>query len=374
MKAGELVELQVASDEQHIFIKVSDTGQGIPEDQMDKLFDRFYQVENEVSSLSGFGIGLSIVKDVVYLHQGEIDFHSVQNEGSTFTIKLLKGNYHFQGVNHAIKSVKEDTWVYDHSVVVPASEQIEHSILIVEDNDQIRSYLRSVFDTAYQVYEAGNGDEGILVAKKELPDIIISDVLMPVKDGIQLTKELKADDITHHIPIILLTARTGLIFKKEGFDIGAEDYISKPFNEQLLVSRVRNLISSRKKLWEKYRQQSFTMAETLDQQDPDLVFIESIRQIIQENLLDHEINPELLSKELGMSHSVIYKKLKQLTGLSIVEFVRDFKLNIAAELLTKYKYSVSETCFKSGFTDRRYFSRAFKDKFGKTPSEFITKE
>ncbi len=366
---GDSIALVLESDDQHIFMKVVDSGKGIPAELQEKVFDRFYQSEDKDIREIGFGIGLSIVKDIIQLHQGEVGLISELGVGSTFSIKLPKGDFHFRD-GESMPSPDVVDHKSDDLTESPESPDQSHTVLLVEDNEQIRNYLKRILENRYSILEAADGLDGFDVAVCELPDLIISDVLMPGRNGIELTKKLREDRRTSHIPIILLTARTGLVFKKEGFDIGADDYISKPFNDQLLIARVRNLINSRKLLWEKYKLDIFSKPPDVRGEDPDDQFISSLRDIINNNILENDLNPEFLAKELGMSHSVIYKKLKQLTGLSIVEYVREFKLNLAAELLRKYKYSVQEACLKSGFTDRRYFSRSFKAKFGKNPSDF----
>lgn len=370
------VEVKVNHDDQHCFITIEDTGKGIPAKQVKNIFQRFYQSENhQFSHDQGFGIGLSIVHEIVRLHQGEISVESQEGKGTKFIVKLLFGNYHFpenqiidNDVQESIKKTEPTLLADDESEDLKTTEEL--TILIVEDNVELRTYIKQILSSRYTILEASNGKEGFDIAKEETPDLIISDVMMPLKNGVELVQDIKSDMRTSHIPTILLTARSGIIYKKEGFDVGADDYITKPFNEILLLSRIQNLIATRKKIWQKIQVSKMTEPVKLSMNTVDEEFLNNLIHLIEINLSENDINAEFLTQEMGMSHSVIYRKLKQLTGQSIVEFVRDFKLKRAAELMGKFKYSVKEACFKSGFSDKRYFSTVFKKRFGKSPKQY----
>jgi len=367
---GQLM-LKISSDDQHVFFAVADSGPGIPEELQDKVFDPFFQIKSE-TSFGGFGIGLSVVKDIVRLHEGEVSVRSGQDQdgGAVFTIKLPLFAF---GLSPSTTDLsKGDETVPSAPLEVLSEDKdplVGTTILIIEDNTEIREVLKSIFK-GYHLLEAADGQEGHRIASSEIPDIIVSDVLMPGMTGIELVQTLKKEVTTCHIPMILLTARTGVVFKKEGFDVGADDYISKPFNDQILLARVRNLINSRRALWKKFKLDTYVDPGEVKNENQDDHFIKHLKDVISDNLQSGEINSEFLAKEMGMSHSVIYKKLKQLTGMTLVEFVREYKLKIAAALLKKNKYTVQDACHHAGFADRRYFSRAFKAKYGKTPSEY----
>ncbi len=244
------------------------------------------------------------------------------------------------------------------------------TILVVEDNTDLRSYLSENLAGQFTVVEAANGKDGIDKAFEAIPDIIISDVMMPVTDGIELCQKLKSDVRTSHIPIILLTARTAALYKLEGFETGADDYLTKPFRLDELKIRIRNILNNRKLLRERYMKEALLQPKELLVASPDEKFLMNLIHVIENHIDQTELKVELLTQELAMSHSVIYKKIKALTGQSLVEFVRDIRLKRAAQLLSQNKLNVSEICYQVGFTDRRYFSQVFKKKYGNTPSEY----
>lgn len=379
--SGGTISIEVDQDDQHAFLKVIDSGKGIEEAQLSDIFKRFYQSENAAElRKTGFGLGLSIAKEIVDQHNGEIDASNNVDSGICISVKIPKGSNHFtveQKQNGHKNSEEIDVYISDEQMAKPdidLNQFGELLILIVEDNNQLRDYLQGLFAYEINVITAANGEEGLKIAHEQIPDIIISDVMMPVLDGVTMTKKLKTDKHTSHIPIILLTARTNLIYKKEGFEIGADDYITKPFNEVLLRTRVFNILKTRLQLREKLLEEYITKPqEELDISTPDQKFLSDLTEVIENNIHENEITAKLISGELCMSHSVIYKKLKALTGLSLIEFIRDFKLNRAALLLSKYQLSVTDVCYKVGFSDRRYFSRLFKTKFGITPTDYMKK-
>jgi YesN/AraC family two-component response regulator len=204
-----------------------------------------------------------------------------------------------------------------------------------------------------------------------MPDLIICDVVMPEMDGITFTSKIKSNRKTSHIPVIILTARTSLIYKKEGYETGADEYITKPFSESLLRTRIRSIIRNRELIKMKLQNEFITEPKELAISTPDQQFLEDMMKIIEENIDSQELKAEFICRELAMSHSVVYKKVKALTGLSLIEFIRDFKLKRAAQLMAKYQFSIVDACHKVGFSDRKYFTQIFKSKFGMTPSEYI---
>ncbi|MEM7109966.1 MAG: ATP-binding protein, partial [Bacteroidota bacterium] len=377
--SGQAVELQVTGEGENIVIQVSDSGKGIPKDQLENVFKRFYQTDNAVQlSESGFGIGLSIVSDIIKLHHGQVSVESELGVGTTFTITILPGKDHFspdQLLNDFLDSESITLYTSQGKPVPTASQEIltdekDELVLVVEDNEDIRNFIGEVLEDEFRITKAEDGLKALESIEAELPDLIISDVMMPEMDGIHLVQKLKSDVRTSHIPVILLTARTGLIFMKEGYESGADEYITKPFNASMLRTRIRNMLQSRQVLREKLRTEYLTQPKAVDMNTPDEQFLIDFTQVVDKFLDSAELDTKLLSAELGMSHSVVYKKLKALTGFTIVEFIRDYRLSQAAKLLTSYRQSVAETCYSVGFSDRKYFSQVFKKKYGMTPSEY----
>ncbi len=372
--AGGKVAIEIKQDDQHVFVKVIDTGKGIVPTELENIFNRFYQSDNS-QKVEGFGIGLSIVKEVVALHGGELGVESRERIGSTFTVKLRKGHEHFDtAFLMTDKPDSEELSQYtvkesiDEQILVPNQEML---IQIVEDNEGIREFIKEAFSGAYRIITATNGQEALEQIKVELPDLIITDVMMPIMDGITLLSNIKTNRISSHIPVVVLTARTGLIFKKEGFDIGADEYITKPFNKLLLQTRVKNILQNKERLRTKIRNEFITQPKELDINSPDEKFLSDLTELVDKNLDNSELGAEFLANQMGMSHSVIYKKLKALTGLKIVEFIRDYRLTQACTLLTEHGFGVTEACYKVGFNDRKYFSQIFKKKFGSTPTDYV---
>jgi DNA-binding response OmpR family regulator len=377
-----VITVEVDNDDQYGFLKVIDSGDGIDEDKLSEIFKRFYQSEN-ASDLrkSGFGLGLSIAKDIVALHGGEIDAVNNDDKGICISVKVPLGKSHFTA-EQQLKNFKDSENLDNYLSIenserstISLSEFSDSTILIVEDNNQLRDYIKGLFPEVHNVMAASNGKEGFELTKEHIPDLIISDVMMPEMDGVTMTKLIKTHIQTSHIPVILLTARTNLIFKKEGFEIGADDYITKPFNETLLRARVYNLLKSRSDFRNKLLNDYITKPQDeFNLNTPDQKFLVDLTKVIEQNIHENTLSAKLISQELCMSHSVVYKKIKALTGLSMIEFIREFKLKRAAVLLVKYQMNVSDVCYKVGFSDRRYFSKLFKAKFGQTPSDYAKSE
>jgi signal transduction histidine kinase/ligand-binding sensor domain-containing protein/DNA-binding response OmpR family regulator len=373
------VEIKIAPSEVQIIVK--DSGEGISEDKLPHVFERFYQTDDaSLTHQAGFGIGLSIVKELVDLHAGNINVISENGKGSVFTITLKLGKDHF--AEEAIaKDFKNSENIENYEPITGTEYQNsnedykelnspDQTILVVEDNNDLRSYLIDKMSTEFNIIEAKDGKEGIEKAVENIPDFVISDVMMPVMDGIELCHRLKTDIRTSHIPIILLTARTASIYKMEGYETGADDYLTKPFRLDELKIRIKNILNNRKILRERYLKEALMQPRELLITSPDEKFLFNLIEVIEKNIDQSDFKVDLLSRELNMSHSVIYKKLKALSGQSLVEFVRDIRLKRAAQLLAQNKLSITEICYQVGFTDRRYFSQIFKKKYGKTPTDY----
>ena len=365
-------------------IKVSDTGYGISAEALPHIFDRYYQ-ESGKHQASGTGIGLALVKNLVELHEGEIRAESVQNEGSTFCISLLTDNIYPNALHtdSTEPAAKEDTAqaTTSENTSEPTVDNGKPILLIVEDNEEIQKYIAESFSDSFAVITADNGEEGKQQALSHIPDIIVSDIMMPVMDGITLCRQLKEDVRTSHIPIILLTAKDSLQDKEEGYEVGADSYLTKPFSASLLRSRINNLLESRKKLITQFQAQPVSgnqtdlnekriiIAEALSKLDNE--FIEKITLLIEENLSSEKIDITYLSDKMCMSGSTLYRKMKALTGLSTNEYIRKVKMQNAERLLLEGKFNISEIAYKVGMNSTGYFRQCFKEEFGVSPSDYL---
>ena len=356
-------------------IRVSDTGYGIKPEAMPHIFDRYYQ-EGGKHQASGTGIGLSLVKNLVTLHEGEISVDSTLNSGSTFCVSLLADNMYPNALHADSQEQKaEDTPEDIVPQETPAPDNDKPILLVVEDNPDICDYIAESFSDNFEVKTAVNGKLGKESAMKEIPDIIVSDIMMPVMDGNEMCRELKGDVRTSHIPIILLTAKDSLKDKEEGYQVGADSYLTKPFSASLLRSRIENLLQSRRNLAKHFstnsaiNDKSTVIAESLTKLDNE--FILKINQLIEERLSSDKIDISYLSDKMCMSSSTLYRKMKALTGLSTNEYVRKIRMKYAEQFLLEGKYNISEIAFKVGINNLFYFRQCFKEEFGAIPSEYM---
>ncbi len=367
------VVIDITANDQFLYLNVTDNGRGISAEDQQMIFKPFVQGGGGQAT-KGFGLGLSILKDIVERHAGEVLLESEVGIGSTFMIKLPLGSSHLPA--DQINAESEDLIINDVSENSAVDDLLEganldnRTLLVVEDNEELRHYLVSMFTNYFRVLEAADGKQGLVITYEKLPDLVISDIMMPEMDGIQLTKSLKGDRRTSHIPIVLLTARSSLIYKYEGYETGADDYITKPFNKTLLISRVKNLLQSREILAKKVQTDLITEPKRLPINSKDQEFLKELIDLIDTNLIEDKLNASFIVEALSMSHSVVYKKVKALTGLSLIEFIRDYRLKKAAELISELGYSISEATYSVGFSDTKYFSKMFKKKFGVNPSKY----
>jgi signal transduction histidine kinase/ligand-binding sensor domain-containing protein/DNA-binding response OmpR family regulator len=369
----------ISSDEANrtgeIIIKVSDTGIGISPDKQDKIFDRFFQADLPGNLVNqGSGIGLSLTKEFVSLHNGTITVESEPGKGSTFTVALP--------ILTDQSVVTVETVDIDQKLTGMEEEETKHAtdfhqnqknslVLLVEDNDDFRFYLKDNLKLKYTVIEAADGNEGIAKAIANLPDLIVSDVMMPEADGFELCRQLKTNPITSHIPIILLTARMADQKKIEGYETGADDYITKPFNFEILESRIYNLIAQRDRMRKSFQKHFKIEPAEIGITSLDEKLINKALKLVEDNITDANFSVEKMSRELGMSRVHLYKKLTAITGKTPIEFIRIMRLKRAAQLLQKSQLTVAEVAFEVGFNDPRYFSRYFKTEFGILPSQYV---
>ncbi|HDR68220.1 MAG TPA: response regulator, partial [Bacteroidaceae bacterium] len=387
IKASILQENTETGSPSYVEIRISNTGKGIPPEKQALIFDRFYQVDKQGLTEYGTGIGLALSKGIIELHSGKISVESKVGKDDTqgytcFTILLPLGKDHIPA-DQIIEDFKNSESVELYELLNEVEgEPVDNSlnvrnktlpnILLVEDNDEIRKLIASSLQSDYDITEAENGKIGWQIASESIPDLIVSDVIMPEMDGLELCERLKSDDRTSHIPVILLTARTAIIHKLSGLKTGADDYLTKPFNIQVLRVRIENLIELRKKLREKYGKSRNIVPESVNQESSrDDIFLKNAADIINNKMMDPDFSVNKLAVEVGMSQSVLYRKLKALTDLSPNDFIKNIRLSRAEELLFKEDLTISEVGYQVGFNDPKYFSRSFKKQFGVTPSDYL---
>lgn len=380
------VSMGTDTDQKRYFVRVEDNGKGIPADKLPFIFERYFRADEQTNMEAedgGTGIGLSLVKHIVELHDGSIDVESTPGKGSVFTVWLP--------LPPAVTAIEEvPDWSEDASSFAPAEVLPEWSttpapalgpetvvkpqLLVIEDNADIREYLAAHLAEEYDVEMAENGEQGLEKVLKLVPDLVICDISMPGMDGIELTRQVKSRVEISHIPVILLTARTALIFKMDGLESGADDYITKPFNLSLLQLRIRNLIESRRVLREKFAKglQRFdpTPSDVL-LPDLDQEFLAKTTQIVEENIENPDFSIDDLARKLLMNRKQVYRKIKALTDSTPVEFIRVIRLKRAAALLRSHQFTISEITYKVGFQDLKYFRERFRAFFGVNPSDMM---
>jgi signal transduction histidine kinase/DNA-binding response OmpR family regulator len=360
---------------------VKDDGIGIPVDSLPHIFNRFYQVDDShTRQEDGSGIGLSLTKDMVTLMGGNVSVESQMGTGTTFTITIPITN-NAEASSFIPISILNDVDIEESDTDININngefDEIEQKpiLLIVEDNKDVFSYLKLVLDQTYSVVAAANGEDGIEKAKEIIPDLIISDVMMPIKDGFELTKTLKLDKTTSHIPIILLTAKVMHDDKVEGLQIGADAYMTKPFDKQELLIRINKLIESRLVMQRHYSptnnkeiaKDSIIQSEIITNEEP---FIHQVKAIITAQLQNDKLNADIISKEMGISQSQLYRKVKALTGLSINNYIRNFRLQQSTDLLKNTTKDIAEIAYEVGFSSPSYFSRSFTKVYKRSPNAF----
>lgn len=349
-----------------LVFKVSDTGVGIAADEQEKIFDRFYQSKHtEHLASAGSGIGLNLTREMVALHGGTIRVESTLGEGSSFIVSLPCPDAEAQ--ENAIAD--QDSESADPALFEPGVEG-RQLVLLVEDNGDFRQYMKEVLEVHYAVITAVNGEEGWQMAMQKLPDLIVSDVMMPVMDGHEFCARIKADVRTSHIPFIMLTAQSGDEAKISGFKTGADDYITKPFNMDLLLLRIQKQLDLWKQLRQKFQKHIEVKPGEIEVSSLDEELIKKAIAFVEKNIAEPDFSVEDLSRELGMSRVYLYKKLLAITGKTPIEFIRIIRLKRSAQLLQKTDLSVSEVAYRVGFNNPRYFSKYFKEEFGVLPSAF----
>lgn len=359
---------QVEGEINYTEIIVKDTGYGIAEKDFPLIFNRYYQAKNTSYTISGTGIGLALLKNMVELHQAEVSVESKVNEGSCFVVKLLTDN-HYPDANH-----------FESATEIPIENEKENDddnrarILVIDDNKEIVDYIRECLIDNYEIITSFNGEKGFEEACIEIPDLVISDIMMPVMDGIEFCKKMKADVRTCHIPIILLTAKGSMQDKTEGYEAGADSYLTKPFSATLLKSRIKNILDARKKLSRTatgFEKNKLIFNDSVNQLDKD--FLTHLTQLIEENIEEEELNIAKIASQLNMSHSTLYRKIKGISGMTANEFIRKIKMRVAEQLLITGKYNINEVMYKTGINSIGYFRQCFREEFGMNPSDYLQK-
>lgn len=376
---GGRITTALSYDGKQYVLSVSDTGKGIEEEALPHLFDRFYQARGAVG---GTGIGLSLVKAYVDLHHGDIRVESNEGEGTRFFISLPAAQPGYDPAKDrearpvAERELVDDSYVPEDINAKEAADRITNAedfdadrplVLIIDDNNGMRAYLRSILKDRYNVSEAADGRQGLEKARREVPKLIVCDVMMPVMDGLEFTRQLKEDIATSHIPVVLLTARSLPEQREKGYETGADSYLTKPFSGQVLLSRIDNLLRSRTLLRSLFSGDKAEAAEEERLCSQDKTFVTRLREIIQQHLADSDFSVERLGEEIGLSRVQLYRKVKVLTGKTPVELLRKARLMKARTMVTTTDRSIAEIAYATGFTSPSYFNKCFKDEFGVSP-------
>lgn len=376
---GGRITTALSYDGKQYVLSVSDTGKGIEEEALPHLFDRFFQARGAVG---GTGIGLSLVKAYVDLHHGDIRVESNEGEGTRFFISLPAAQSGYDPAKDrearpvAERELVDDSYVSEDINAKEAADRITNAedfdadrplVLIIDDNNGMRAYLRSILKDRYNVSEAADGRQGLEKARREVPKLIVCDVMMPVMDGLEFTRQLKEDIATSHIPVVLLTARSLPEQREKGYETGADSYLTKPFSGQVLLSRIDNLLRSRTLLRSLFSGDKAEAAEEERLCSQDKTFVTRLREIIQQHLADSDFSVERLGEEIGLSRVQLYRKVKVLTGKTPVELLRKARLMKARTMVTTTDRSIAEIAYATGFTSPSYFNKCFKDEFGVSP-------
>jgi CheY-like chemotaxis protein/AraC-like DNA-binding protein len=367
-------------------IRVLDTGIGINKEEIDKIFERFYQIDSEVTNSNyGTGVGLHLARSLVSLQHGVIYAENRTDcQGSCFVIRLPLGNSHLKKNEQEIiqeqmplatfaYSKKDDLFEIENEPedLPTVNARTKYRVLIAEDDLEINNYIRAELAPFYKIIQMNNGRDALEFILKEKPDLVISDILMPKMDGITLCRKIKSNVNIDHIPVILLTAKSEEEDRAEGLDIGADAFMVKPFNPEILKKTVANLIANRERLKDKSQNQSEGKVKKIEMKSFDEILMEKILRIINDNIKDPNLNVEMLSSGVGMSRVHMHRKLKELTNQSARDFIRTIRLKQAGELLASKKYTITQVYTAVGFTTLSHFSISFKEFYGVPPKDYM---
>ena len=378
--AGKAIDVVVDEKPEYLLIIVKDEGIGIPMEKRNLLFVRFSS-NNELSQTTGgTGIGLNLVKELVDLHHGYIEVESEVGKGTTFTVMLRKGKEHFGNEVEMVIDDNTTPVAVEQEPKEPKPLELEHTakstrkILVVDDNEDMRRFLKEILGKEYTILTAEDGVQAIGIVSQEMPDLIITDLMMPNMDGLELTQKIKSSPESNYIPLILLSAKSAIESRLQAMEYGADDYVTKPFEPEYLRARVHNIIAQREQLERRFRDRLLRL-EPEEDNEPILEdqFLAKLLKFMDTQMDNNALTVEQLVDEMGLGRTVFYNKLKVLTGLSPVEFIREIRIKRAAQLLMQGKYNITEVTYMVGMNDSRYFSKCFKNTYGVTPSEYKRK-
>ena len=366
---------------ENLIITISDTGKGIKADMLNKVFERFFQIDGGIENQHSSGIGLAYVKNLVTLHKGEISVESDNDCGTVFTVKIPASKTDYEKSELQTTTVQIRRGDLNEVVVnepVFVSNEIDVTglsrnpvIMLVEDNTELIAFMKEILESKYQIIIASNGVEALEKIEKLMPELIVSDIMMPLMDGFELTIKLKSNLQTSHIPVILLTAKSGVDNHLKGLNSGADYYIEKPFSPNVLEKNIENIISTRKKLIDRFKNDAYVPVVEVAASESDKIFIEKITSIIKNNLSDSTMDVTYLVKEMGLSRSLLHMKLKGLVNCSTTEYIRAIRLKEAVKLISNGTCNISEAAYEVGFSSPTYFTRRFKECYGTSPREFF---
>lgn len=381
-KEGGFIQVTLAYDKNRDFVllKIKDNGKGISKEKQKTLFQRFYEGDYRKFNTIGTGIGLSLTKDLVELHEGTISVESEEGQGTEFIVRLPVDRSYFreeqideETVLPVQKTVNLDDTEENNIAGSQSGTANLHSVLVVEDNEELLQLMTKLLSRDYHVFTAENGKEGVAVLENEDIDLIVSDVMMPEMDGIEFCKYVKGNLEISHIPIILLTAKNKEEDRAEAYEVGADAFISKPFNLTVLYARIRNLLKYKERMARDFKNQLVFEVKDLNYTSLDEDFIRRAIECVNNHLEDSEFDQPQFADEMRTSKSTLYKKLKSLTGLNTSAFIRNVRLKAACQIMEEKgnNVRVSELAYAVGFSDPKYFSACFKKEFGLLPSEYI---
>ena len=384
-QAGDTVtlsaRLNTENNNTYAIISVKDTGRGIPKDKLDKIFENYYQVDKK-DRREGFGLGLSLTRSLIQMHKGSIKVESEVGSGTVFTVTLNVSDNAYSKDEKVIESISKDEVKKYNQRMLDTIELIpdklteeekkndKDTIMIVEDNKEMNEYICEIFKEKYNIMRAYNGEEAYKMLSKRIPDIIISDVMMPKMDGLEFTKQVKQNVSTSHIPVLLLTAKTDEKDHTEGYKCGAEAYIAKPFNAQNLELLIENIQNNRRKVIERFKQAEEMNVTQVTNNPRDEKFMKELVDLIMKNISQEDFGVTEITAEMHISRSLLHTKLKSLTGCSITQFIRTIKMK-EARMHLQNGMNVSEASYAVGMSDPNYFTKCFKKEFDITPSEFL---
>jgi signal transduction histidine kinase/ligand-binding sensor domain-containing protein/CheY-like chemotaxis protein/AraC-like DNA-binding protein len=372
-------------EENWVDIKIIDNGKGIPKDMQPKLFQSFFQVDDRGRHNIGSGIGLALSKSIIELHKGKIKVESdtQPNSITSFIISLRTGKHHLEEDEIIVENNLPNGIKYNYTnnpislnsedLTLSQTKTKKHTILVAEDNDEVRKLVVDLLEEKYKVIQFSNAEDALNYMESEIPDLIVSDIMMPGMDGLDFCKNVKLKEASSHIPFILLTARASLDHQIDGLSIGADAYLSKPFSPQILDLNIKNLLHAQEVMRQKFGHQFVLQPSAINIVSPEEKFLNKLMNIIESKIEDSTFDVNELVNEIGMSRTVLYKKVQSLTGYAVADLIKQIRLKKAAELFKQNGYSVAEVAYMVGFNDRKHFSKEFKKLFELSPSEFIQK-